>query len=236
MPVAQVNGIELYYERLGAGKPIVLIPGLGADSKVFMPLATELSAGGAVVVLDPRGAGRSSKPREAYTIEEMAEDVSGLIHELGLGPASVVGYSLGGRIALCLAARHPDQVGRLVLAATSARDEPSRPFGLRRLLIGMSAHLPKGRSSASQPGYAFANQRNAAKAFDGRPLLGSIETPTLVIRATRDRIVPRRLSGELLGISGARATELAGGHFSMLMARHRELAAEIVRFLNQGDR
>ena len=236
MPFAQVNGIDLYYERLGAGRPIVLIPGLGTDSKAFMSLATDLSTAGAVVVLDPRGAGRSSKPREAYTIEQMAEDVSGLISELGIGPASVVGYSLGGRIALCLAAGHPEQVSRLVLAATSARAGRARPLSLGWLLMELGAHMPKGRAPDAQPSYAFVNQRDAARAFDGRRLFGSISAPTLVIRATRDRIVPRRLSGELLGIPGARATELPGGHFSLLMARHRELAAEITRFLNEGAR
>ena len=235
MPFAQVNGIDLYYERLGAGLPIVVIPGLGTDSKVFMPLGEDLAAAGSVVLLDPRGAGRSSKPREPYTIEEMAEDVSGLITELGIAPAAVVGYSLGGRIALCLAATHPGQVSRLVLAATSAHESESRRSGLRWLLMELGAHWPRGHSD-SQPSYAFVNQRDAARALDGRPLLGEIKVPTLVIRASRDRIVPRGLSGELLGIPGARAAELPGGHFSLLMARHRELAAEISRFLAQSTR
>ena len=236
VPFAQVNGIDLYYERLGAGRPIVLIPGLGADSKVFMPLGRNLASAGSVMLLDPRGAGRSSKPREPYTIEQMAEDLSELIAELGIGPAAVVGYSLGGRIAICLAASHPEQVDRMILAATSAREGKSRPLGLRWILMEVAAHLPIGQRAGSQPGYAFVNQRDAARAFDGRSLLEAIKAPTLVIRAARDLIIPRRLSEELLGIPGARASEFRAGHFSLLMARHRELAAEISKFLTEGTR
>ncbi len=234
MPLVQVNGIEVYYERLNEGPPVVVVPGLGADSRQFMPFAEELASGGfSVVVLDPRGAGHSSKPQEPYTVEQMAEDVSGLVSALGIAPVALVGYSLGGRIAICVAARHPEQVNRLVLAATSAYDRRPRLLGARWLVFNVLARLPKPRGFDSQPSFAFENQRKAAAEFDGRPLLATIGMPTLVIHASRDRIVPKAVSCDLAAIPGARVAELPGGHFSLLMARHRELAAEIAGFLSE---
>ncbi len=234
MPLVQVNGIDLYYERLGDGPPVVVVPGLGADSRQFMPFATDLASGGfSALVLDPRGAGRSSKPHQPYSVEQMADDVSGLVSALGIAPVVLVGYSLGGRIAMCLAARHPEQVNRLVLAATSAHDRKPCILGARWLVFNLLARLPKPRPLDSQPSYAFENQRRAAAAFDGRPLLATIRMPTLVVRATRDRIVPRVVSGGLAEIPGARVAELPGGHLSLVLARHRELAAAITGFLSE---
>ena len=121
MPFADVNGIRLYHEAFGEGPPLLLILGLGADISEYSALIQQLGRHCRVIAFDNRGAGRSDKPDSAYTIELMAGDAAGLMAAVGLSHASVLGISLGGRIAIELALGHPERVGRLILVSTSAR-------------------------------------------------------------------------------------------------------------------
>src|SRR5579863_4330528 len=117
MPYAQVGDVKLYFEVQGDGPLVVLVPDLGADTRLFFNVVPLLATLHQVVVLDPRGGGRSDKPTGDYSIEQMADDVAGLFGTLGIASANVVGYSMGGKIALQLAARHPELVDHLILAA-----------------------------------------------------------------------------------------------------------------------
>lgn len=146
MPTVEANGITLYYEVHGDGPPLVLILGLGADIGVFQPLVRDLAAHHRVLAFDNRGAGRSGKPHEPYTVPMMADDTAGLVRAVGMAGAAVLGISLGGRIAMELAVRHPELVGRLVLVSTAARVVPT----LRRFLVmRVLTRGPPGRRPAS---------------------------------------------------------------------------------------
>jgi pimeloyl-ACP methyl ester carboxylesterase len=152
MPLASVNGIELYYERHGLGPELLLVPGLGADTRLFGGITGPLSTTYQVIVFDPRGAGWSDKPPGPYTIEQMANDALGLLDLLGIEGAVVVGYSMGGRIALSLVFDHPTRVRRVVLAATSASTPPTRVFGRRWLVLEVLRRLPTPRRQAAALG------------------------------------------------------------------------------------
>ena len=120
MPTAQIGAVELYYERAGAGPPLLFISGTGGDLRakpnVFDgPLAKSFD----LVGYDQRGLGRSSKPDHDYTMADYADDAAGLLDALGWASAKVVGVSFGGMVAQELALRHPAKVERLVLACTS---------------------------------------------------------------------------------------------------------------------
>src|SRR5579875_2065951 len=84
-------------------------------------LVRSLAEDRTVVVVDNRGVGQSDKPDEPYRVETMAEDAVAVLDAAGIRRASVLGYSMGGRIALHLALTHPDRVDRLVLLASGAR-------------------------------------------------------------------------------------------------------------------
>ncbi len=142
MPWASVNGIELYYEEHGSGPALLLVPGLGADTRLFGGVIGLLAATCHVIAFDPRGGGRSDKPPGPYTIEQMADDAEGLLDVLRIERAVVVGYSMGGRIALSLALDHATRVRRLVLAATSACTPPSRILSRRWLALEVLSRLP----------------------------------------------------------------------------------------------
>lgn len=120
MPIAHVNGIDLYYERKGSGDPLLLISGTGGDLRrkpnVFDgPAPARFD----VVSYDQRGLGQSGKPDQPYSMADYADDAAGLMDALGWDRARVAGFSFGGMVAQELVLRHPQRVSRLVLGCTS---------------------------------------------------------------------------------------------------------------------
>lgn len=231
MPTAHVNGIDLYYEVHGAGPPLLLIPGLGLDVRMFAAVVGALAEACQVVAFDPRGAGRSDKPDGPYSIDAMADDAAGLLGLLGVTEATVVGYSMGGKIALSLALGHPALVNRLVLAATSARPPPARRFGWRWFVMDVLGRVPLPRSVDPQPRSAFDLQRQASRTFDCTDRLGDIDVPTLVLHGRRDHIVPPRLARELAdGLRHGQLVLVPGGHMALLIRQRRRLVDEVGAF------
>jgi pimeloyl-ACP methyl ester carboxylesterase len=134
MPSFSHRGQILWYELGGQGFPLVLVHGWGASSDEWSEYGwTSLLAPLAQLVLpDVLGHGRSSKPHsvETYTMEALASDLLALLDTTGIGKADVFGYSMGGAIALWLAALWPDRVRNLVTGAPSGSDpEWARALG-----------------------------------------------------------------------------------------------------------
>lgn len=121
--VAAVNGVELAYQSFGDGgpAPLVLLHGAFGSVEMFGPNVAAFAAGRRVVGVDLQNHGRSPFVDRPMRFESMADDVAALIDELGIGPADVLGFSLGGAIALRLAIQHPVAVRRLVLVSTVVR-------------------------------------------------------------------------------------------------------------------
>ena len=120
MPIAQLGGIDLYYERAGRGAPLLFISGTGGDLRVKPnvfdgPFPKMFD----VLGYDQRGLGRSAKPDVEYSMADYADDAGALMDHVGFATAKVVGVSFGGMVAQELVLRHPGKVQRLVLACTS---------------------------------------------------------------------------------------------------------------------
>jgi pimeloyl-ACP methyl ester carboxylesterase len=115
---ASVNGLQLYYELHGAGQPLVLLHGGVGASEMFAPLLPVLSANHQVITVHLRGHGRSSDIDRPMRFEDMAEDIVGLLKQLGLPKVDLLGYSLGGEVALPIAIHYPQLLRRLVLVST----------------------------------------------------------------------------------------------------------------------
>jgi pimeloyl-ACP methyl ester carboxylesterase len=113
------NSITLAYEITGAGKPLVLITGVGYGRWFWHKVVPGLARHFQVITFDNRGAGESDKPDGPYTVAMMAADTSGLLDALDIKNAYVMGHSLGGYIAQELVVARPDLVGKLILAATN---------------------------------------------------------------------------------------------------------------------
>jgi len=120
VPFAKIGELEFYFERAGAGPPLLFISGSGADLRVKpnqmdgpLPKAFD------VLSYDQRGLGRTSKPDLPYTMADYADDAARLMDFAGWKSAKVLGVSFGGMVAQEFVLRHPEKVERLVLACTS---------------------------------------------------------------------------------------------------------------------
>lgn len=120
MPILHCNGISLNYETYGEGEPLVLISGLGGDS-TFWSLSLEcLASEFRVIVFDTRGIGKTEAPKEPYSMELMADDLAALLDTLQISTTNLLGFSMGGNIALTFALKYPNRVSKLILAASFA--------------------------------------------------------------------------------------------------------------------
>jgi pimeloyl-ACP methyl ester carboxylesterase len=119
MPLSDVNGIRLYYQSHGQGEALVLIPGLGAGHEAWFRQLPAFKKHFRVVTFDPRSIGRSDRPKQAYSFKAMADDVVGLMDQLSIGKAHVLGQSLGGIVAQEVAIDYPDRVMQLVLVSSN---------------------------------------------------------------------------------------------------------------------
>jgi pimeloyl-ACP methyl ester carboxylesterase len=118
---ADVNGLHLYYETHGTGRPIILLHGGLGSGEMFGPILPMLAAHHQVVAVDLQGHGRTADIDRPLDMALMADDVAALIEHLGLDRPDVIGYSLGGGVAFQVAIRHPQQVRRVVAASAHIR-------------------------------------------------------------------------------------------------------------------
>jgi pimeloyl-ACP methyl ester carboxylesterase len=118
---ADVNGIRLYYEIQGTGKPLILLHGGLGAIEMFGPNLPALGKGRQLIAVDLQGHGRTADIDRPLTVDLMADDIAALIRHLKLQRPDIMGYSMGGGVALQTAIRHPDVVGKLVVVSTPFR-------------------------------------------------------------------------------------------------------------------
>jgi pimeloyl-ACP methyl ester carboxylesterase len=121
---APVNGLKMYYEIHGSGEPVVLLHGaFMAISGDWNEWINELSKTRKVIAVEMQGHGRTADIKRDITFENLADDVAGLLEYLKIERADIIGYSLGGGVALNCAIRHPNKVRKVVsISAVLRRD------------------------------------------------------------------------------------------------------------------
>ena len=121
MPKANLGDIEIYYEEQGKGEPILLAPASWWPSDAWkVSVVPFLSKRFRTVIFDCRGTGRSSKPKDGYTVAQFAQDCIGLLAHLGISRCHAVGFALGGQIVQSMAIERPDLVATLTIAASGS--------------------------------------------------------------------------------------------------------------------
>ncbi len=145
---APVNSLNMYYETHGggAGSPLVLLHGGVGASEMFGAVLPLLAAGRQVIAADLQAHGRTADIDRPLRFESMADDVAALIKHLGLASADVMGYSLGGGVALQTAIRHPELARRLVLVSTPFKRDGWYP----EVLAGMGQMGPEAAEPMKQ--------------------------------------------------------------------------------------
>jgi pimeloyl-ACP methyl ester carboxylesterase len=216
--VFRANGLEIAYERVGEGPPLVFVHGAASDARLWRPQLVALGNEFTVVAWDEPGAGRSSDVPAHFGLVDYASCLAALIEALALGPAHVVGISWGGTLVQELYRHHPELVATLVLVDTYAGwkgslppDEvrarvtgayralavPAEEFDPARALPGWFAGDPPAEfvplleemAAAVRPESMRTALRLMAEA-DQRDLLPRIAVPTLLIWGRLDARSP----------------------------------------------
>jgi pimeloyl-ACP methyl ester carboxylesterase len=148
------DGSSLHVQSAGTGPTVLLIHGLGYAAWAGAPLRSHLvGAGYRFLTFDNRGTGGSEKPTGPYTIQQMADDATSVVDAEGQGPVHVIGYSMGGYIALQMAVSRPSVVRSLTLIATSAGGPGAMdvPETTRRAWEAASGGTPEQFARATMP-------------------------------------------------------------------------------------
>jgi 3-oxoadipate enol-lactonase len=260
--VVSADGTRIHIERSGVGEPLLLVPGLGMGAESWAPVRCLLETTFEVIVMEPRGAGRSDKPDIAYTGQHMAEDVSAVVDALGLDGVHLAGISMGGMIAQQYVVRCPSRVRSLALITTyAACDEWSRRvFDARIELIrrlGLADQFMVSVLFLTGPALArrrpdlltwlerryvsnppdpvgFLRQIEFCRAHDLHAELAGLDVPTLVISATDDLLTTAAQGRDLAElIPGARYVEVPEATH-LLAAEHPVHLARLLTELSSG--
>jgi len=215
---ARINDIQMYYEDVGKGVPVVFIHGLGSDTKEWALIIPELLKEIRCIVVDLRGHGQSDKPSQPYTQSLFAKDVVALLDQLGISSAYFCGASMGGCVVLKAALSYPEKVRGLILV-DSAPYVPEHTIKLSGkwaetlLNEGQEALLEAQVKDVFHPIFrrrhdeivniyreskknppsetlGLINKGLQIEPIDYRKKLKEIKTPTLIIHGQDDKIIP----------------------------------------------
>lgn len=220
---SDVNGIKMYYEIHGEGKPLVLIHGGGSTIETtFGKLIPLLSKHRQLICVELQAHGRTSDRNADLTFEQDADDVAALLQNLKLNKADIFGFSNGGTTAMQIAIRHPKIVDKLILgSALSKRNGvPSWfwDFMKNAQLSNMPQQLQEAYKKVAPDtnGLQVMHDRDAKRMvhFKDIPddLIKSIKAPTLIIIGDKDVITPEHALEMQRMIANSQLAIIPGGH------------------------
>jgi 3-oxoadipate enol-lactonase len=267
MPFVHVaDGTRIHYEVTGrpGATPILMIQGLGASKNAWNLQRIAMATRFRSISLDNRGAGRSDKPKQPFTLEQMADDAIAVLDAAGVETAHVVGASMGGVISQIIAVKYPDRVRSLTLVCTACRNHPWRqellqswaqtaeekgmievgkeaaqwvmsPRSFRRLV---PAFTWMGPLAALRPRHSFVSQIQAI--LDTREdlvdELSSITAPTMVIVGNQDILTPRGDSEEIAErIPNAELVVISGAAHGLMMEHSTTFNKILIEFLQRTE-
>jgi pimeloyl-ACP methyl ester carboxylesterase len=244
MPYAAVNGLQLYYENRGSGRPLVLLHGglLTIDLN-FGALLEPLAVDRQVIAVELQGHGHTADTDRPMTIEALAGDVLALLDHLGITDADLFGFSLGGFVAYALALGAPARIGKLIVASADAHRPPGResvPVDEERMPTPGDFQLMRDAYDAVAPDPSRFDevQVKTAKMVHEYPgwtdELRSLQAATLLIFGDRD-FSPLRDVVELFQLlPNAQLAVLPGTTHVGVTQRTGELLMLISAFLDAG--
>ena len=267
MPFVHVaDGTRIHYEVTGrpGATPILMIQGLGASKNAWNLQRIAMATRFRSISLDNRGAGRSDKPTQPFTLEQMADDALAVLDAAGVETAHVVGASMGGVISQIIAVKYPHRVRSLTLVCTACRNHPWRqellqswahtaekkgmievgkeaaqwvmsPRSFRRLV---PAFTWMGPLAALRPRHSFVSQIQAI--LDTREdlvdELSSITAPTMVIVGNQDILTPRGDSEEIAErIPNAELVVISGAAHGLMMEHSTTFNKILIEFLQRTE-
>ena len=264
--VSATDGARIHYEVTGktGATPVLMIQGLGASKNAWNLQRIAMATRFRCISFDNRGAGRSDKPTEPFTLEQMADDAIAVLDAAGIETAHIVGASMGGVISQIVAVKYPHRVRSLTLVCTACRNHPWRqellqswaktaeekgmievgkeaaqwvmsPRSFRRLV---PAFTWMGPLAALRPRHSFVSQIHAI--LDTREdlvdQLSTITAPTMVIVGNQDILTPRGDSEEIAErIPNAELVVISGAAHGLMMEHSSTFNKILIEFLQRTE-
>jgi 3-oxoadipate enol-lactonase len=264
--VHATDGTRIHYEVTGksGATPVLMIQGLGASKNAWNLQRIAMATRFRIISFDNRGAGRSDKPTEPFTLEQMADDALAVLDAAEIETAHVVGASMGGVISQIVAVKYPHRVRSLTLVCTACRNHPWRqellqtwaktaadkgmievgkeaaqwvmsPRSFRRLV---PAFTWMGPLAALRPRHSFVSQIDAIlnTREDLVDQLSTITAPTMVIVGNQDILTPRGDSEEIAErIPNAELVVISGAAHGLMMEHSSTFNRILIEFLQRTE-
>lgn len=257
MPTVRVADTELHFERAGTGPPLLMIHGLGSSGDDWAFQRDAFARVRTLIMPDLRGSGRSAKPPGPYSIAQFAADLWALLDALGIATADLLGFSLGGAVAIEMALQRPGGVGRLIVCNTLANYRTDtwrkwlearaqvalvRVLGLRRAARVIARRLfphdeqaPKRRRVidvvGANPTRAYLDTMHALIGWSALDRLAGLQAPTLIVAAEHDYTPLADKRAELRHFPRARLVVIDGSRHGTPFDASDRFNTEVLAFL-----
>lgn len=220
---SEVNGLKMYYEIYGQGKPIVLVHGGGSTIQTsFEKIIPLLAKNRKVIALELQAHGRTNDRNADLSFEQDADDIAALLKNLGIDQADFFGFSNGGTTALQVAIRHPEMVDKLVLGSALAKRHgvPGWFWGFMKQarLENMPEQLKTAyrQVSTNPDGLQVMHDKDAKRMVNFKDIpddkIGAVKVPTLIIIGDKDVITPEHALEMHRQIANSELAIIPGGH------------------------
>ena len=263
MAWAELSDVRCYYELVGQGDPLVFIPGLGGNCRVWDPILPLLANDFSLILLDNRGLGRSVARRKPRSLADYSSDIAELLDRLQLERAHVLGLSLGGIIAQRFALDHGSRVDRLVLVSCadqftsyllrviallghSLRRFPKHVFVQTMEILTTAPfyldtnadeidRLARERCREGVPARAMGTQLRALLRSSVDPADYKIVNPTLVVAGEHDHLIPNCYARRMADrIPGSKYVLVPGAGHNPMVEQPEVVIPLIAQFLKEG--
>ncbi len=240
MEITQVNNVQIAFEKVGKGSPLVLIHGYPLDHSIWNETAKLLQDDFQVLLPDVRGFGESTTVDSPYSMTDIADDLAGLLDALKIDKAFFAGHSMGGYVALAFAKKYTNRVSGLALVSTQLLADPEdRKQGRYKTAadvsekgVGIVAEAMTDKLSSNQKVRdvirpLIEKQRTSgvvgtlkamAEREDATALFSAMNYPVILVHGDADELISVERAREAKAIlSSAHLVELAGvGHMPMM--------------------
>lgn len=250
----QVNGLNMYYEIHGVGDPLIVLHGAYMSIVSMGDLIPQLAETRQVIAVELQGHGRTADIDRPLTYEQMADDVTLPMQEIGVQQADILGYSMGGSVALQIATRHPERVDKLVVISTTYNSNGWYPeirafaeFMTPEIFVGTPIETDYLQLAPDPQGFATLVEKLVAleTAEQNWPpeSIAAIAAPTLIIIGDSDsvqldhavemfRLRGGGIEGDLNGLPTSRLAVLPGATHLTILEHADTLTALITEFLD----
>ena len=205
--------IELFYEEMGSGEPLILLHGNGEDHTIFDNVAKHFAKQYHVIAIDTRGHGKSPLGDEPFSLYQFAEDLNDFMDEHNIEKANILGFSDGGNVALIFASKYPEKVIKLIANGANTKPSGIKPLVhlamfFRYMLYSVAAAFSGKFELKKALYYIMLHEPHITKEE-----LEQITAPTLVLVGTEDLIKESESKYIKNSIPNSEIVFVLGNHF-----------------------